>query len=111
MKEEQIQIKNGLPISILKEDAAKFCIGDKVLIPSYLLQNDNLIAEEEYEEAVIHSICTHHIVYKLKKGNCISLDKFDSMHVVIKEKSNFKSYSEAQALQDVANSIKTGCHK
>lgn len=111
MKEDKFQIKNGLPISVLKEDVSKFHIGDKVYIPSFLLQNDNIISHREYEDAVIHAICTHHIVYKLKKGNFISLDNFDSMHVIIKEQSNFKSYTEKQALQDIADSIEKVRHK
>ena len=61
---------------------------------------------------VVHSICTHHIVYHLKNGAYVSLDNFDNLQVRIQKPAAFSSYSEEQELQDVLNSMmQKDCHK
>ena len=111
-KDKNWEIKEGLSISELKHNIAKFHIGDQVQIPAELLQNDNIIPDSEYEDAVVHSICTHHIVYHLKNGGYVSLDNFDNLNVKIQKPAAFSSYSEKQALQDILNSMaQKDCHK
>lgn len=111
-KDRNLELKEGLPISKLKHHVAKFHIGDQVQIPAELLQNDNIVPNSPYMDAVIHSICTHHIVYHLKNGAYVSLDNFDNLQVRIQKPAAFSSYSEEQELQDVLNSMmQKDCHK
>ena len=42
-EQEELTIKKGLPITKLQSDVSKFHVGDKVLIPTFLLPSDSTV--------------------------------------------------------------------
>lgn len=100
-----IEDKKGISKKEMFSNRNRFRLGDEVGIPVKLFEGQ-ISQESGFVEAVVHQICTHHIVFKIKKtGFMRSFQLCDCQNIFIIKESKYEIADTDVTLKDVLNEM------